>query len=156
MMGGDLIPFVARRHPALAPGVTRAKGFTLIELLIVFALIALLLTIAVPRYLHATESARERVRAQNLATLRDALDKYKADQGRYPTTLAELVHKQYLRQLPQDPVTQSDRWIPLPVPGGSESGIYDLAPPATPTQVEPASSAGQERDARAEDKPVAP
>src|SRR4051812_5757347 len=73
------------------------RGFTLIELLVVFTLVALLLTIAVPRYLTTTETAREKVRAQNMATLRDAIDKFKADQGRYPTELADLVGKQYLR-----------------------------------------------------------
>jgi len=115
----------------------------LIELLVVFVLLALLLTISVPRYLHTTESAKEKVRAQNLATLRDALDKFKADQGHYPTALAELVQKQYLRQLPQDPVTQTDQWIALPVPGGAESGIYDVAPPESagqPAPAEPAAS----------------
>lgn len=156
MIGDGLVPSAARRNPGLARFVTRAKGFTLIELLVVFALIALLLTIAVPRYLHATESARERVRAQNLATLRDALDKYKADQGRYPATLAELVQKQYLRQIPQDPVTQSDRWVPLPAPGGSEPGVYDLAPPPASQQFDSTGSSERERDTGAEDKTAAP
>lgn len=117
-----------------------SKGFTLIELLVVFVLIALLLTIAVPRYFHSMESAKEKVREQNLATLRDAIDKFKSDQGRYPGTLTELVQKQYLRQLPQDPVTRSDKWAALPVPGAAEAGIYDVAPPASePVSADPAS-----------------
>lgn len=115
------------------------RGFTLIELLVVFALLALLLTIAVPRYLHSTEAAKERVRAQNLATLRDAIDKFKADQGRYPAALSELIQRQYLRQLPLDPVTYSDQWSTLPVPGGAEAGIYDVAAP--PEQEQPAAAA---------------
>lgn len=119
------------RAGALAP---RHRGFTLIELLIVFALLALLLTIAVPRYLHSTDAAKERVRSQNIATLRDAIDKFKADQGRYPAALAELVQRQYLRQVPLDPVTQSDRWSTLPVPGGTEAGIYDVAAPTDQAQ----------------------
>jgi len=114
----------------------RSPGFTLIELLVVFVLIGLLLTIAVPRYFHSMDSAREKVRDQNLATLRDALDKFKSDQGRYPSTLAELVQKQYLRQIPQDPVSRSDNWVAVPVPGGAEAGIYDVAAPAA----EPASA----------------
>ena len=80
----------ARRQPI--------RGFTLIELLVVFTLLALLLSIATPRYLSTVDNSREKVRLQNLATLRDALDKFKADQGRYPNELAELVGKQTMYQ----------------------------------------------------------
>ncbi len=121
---------VTRLDPGV--GCRRAfaeRGFTLIELLVVFALLALLLTIAVPRYLQATDGARERVRAQNLATLRDALDKFKADQGRYPGELSELVQKHYLRQIPVDPVTDSDGWIVRAHPTGAEAGVFDVSPP---------------------------
>ncbi len=125
-------------------------GFTLIEILVVFTLLALLLSIAVPRYLHSVDAGREKVRAQNLATLRDALDKFKADQGRFPADLTELVSKQYLRRLPLDPVSGSDIWVPLPHPAALEAGVYDVAPPeaaglegdtakdgADPSQVQP-------------------
>ncbi|MDB5870670.1 MAG: gspH [Ramlibacter sp.] len=108
-------------------------GFTLIELLVVFSLLALLLSIAVPRYLNATETAREKVRAQNMATLRDALDKFRADQGRYPTELGELVQKQYLRAVPLDPVSGSNNWTPMAHPAGAEPGVYDIAPPLPAT-----------------------
>ncbi len=106
-----------------------SAGFTLIELLVVFTLLALLLSIAVPRYFHSVDGAREKVRQQNMATMRDALDKFKADQGRYPTELAELVSKQYLRYIPLDPVSGSNTWTPLAHPAGLEVGIYDVAPP---------------------------
>ncbi len=106
-----------------------AVGFTLIELLVVFSLLALLLSIAVPRYLNTTDNARAKVREQNMATLRDALDKFKADQGRYPSELAELVHKHYLRKLPLDPVSGSSGWIALPHPWGAEAGVYDISAP---------------------------
>lgn len=117
------------------------RGFTLIELLVVFTLLALLLSIAVPRYLSTVDHSREKVRQQNLATLRDALDKFKADQGRYPHELAELVSKQYLRAIPQDPVTGTQAWVPLAHPTGLETGVYDVAPPrmdGTSVQVLPA------------------
>lgn len=108
------------------------SGFTLIELLVVFTLLALLLSIAVPRYLHSVDGAREKVRQQNMATMRDALDKFKADQGRYPSELSELVGKQYLRNIPLDPVSGSTAWTPLAHPTGLETGIYDVAPPPVP------------------------
>jgi general secretion pathway protein G len=112
-------------------GVSKdSRGFTLIELLVVFTLVALLLSIAVPRYLNTMETARGKVRLQNMATLRDALDKFRADQGHYPAELAELVDKHYLRSLPYDPVTDSNSWTPLPHPEALEPGIYDVAPPS--------------------------
>ncbi|MEO5672334.1 MAG: prepilin-type N-terminal cleavage/methylation domain-containing protein [Ramlibacter sp.] len=107
------------------------RGFTLIELLVVFTLLALLLSIALPRYLGTTQTAREKVRLQNMATLRDAIDKFKADQGHYPAELAELVTKQYLRSLPQDPVSESNGWTPLPHPAALEPGVYDIGPPGS-------------------------
>lgn len=107
----------------------RSNGFTLIELLVVFTLLAMLLTIAVPRYLQIAGNSREKVRDQNIATLRDALDKFKADQGHYPTDLAELVGKQYLRKLPVDPVTGSSEWTPVEDPAKNFAGVYDVGPP---------------------------
>lgn len=117
---------------AIAQHRRRVNGFTLIELLVVFTLLALLLTIAVPRYLRIADSSRDKVREQNMATLRDALDKFKADQGRYPTELGELVSKQYLRKLPVDPVTGSSDWIPVEDPAKNFAGVYDIAPPTGP------------------------
>lgn len=122
-------PSKRRRHLLPAPAGRAEAGFTLIELLVVFTLLALLLSIAVPRYLSTVDSSREKVRQQNLATLRDALDKFKADQGRYPNELGELVTKQYLRALPKDPVTETQAWVPLAHPTGLETGVYDVAPP---------------------------
>lgn len=117
----------------------RQGGFTLIELLVVFTLLALLLSIAVPRYLRTADSSRVKVRDQNIATLRDALDKFKADQGHYPTDLTELVSKQYLRRIPVDPVTGSVDWQVIEDPKGVNTGVYDVGPPLA--GVEPANAA---------------
>jgi general secretion pathway protein G len=103
-----------------------AAGFTLIELLVVFSILALLLTLATPRYFKAIDGGKEKVQAQNLATLRDALDKFRADQGRYPARLQEVVDKRYLREIPLDPVSDSRAWETLPYPNNAEPGIYDI------------------------------
>ncbi len=104
-----------------------------------FGLLAMLLTISVPRFLHTGDAARDKVRAQNMATLRDAIDKFKADQGRYPGELTELVRKQYLRAIPMDPVTESAEWAVLPSPVAGESGIHDISAPVAKDGSTPAS-----------------
>lgn len=105
------------------------RGFTLIEILAVFLLLALLLSLAAPRYLSTVDRSREKARLQNQSTIRDALDKFRADQGRYPTELAELVQRRYLRAIPLDPVSGTADWGPLLHPTGAESGVYDVAAP---------------------------
>jgi general secretion pathway protein G len=96
---------------------SRKKGFTLIELLVVMSVIATLLTIAVPRYFQHLDRAREASLRESLAVMRDALDKYRADTGRYPETLEELVTKRYLRKVPPDPITEStETWVIVPPP----------------------------------------
>ena len=93
------------------------RGFTLIELLVVMTVIAVLLTIAVPRYFQHLDRAREATLRESLAVMRDAIDKYKGDTGRYPENLEELVSKRYLRKVPPDPITESsESWILVPPP----------------------------------------
>lgn len=102
------------------------RGFTLIELMVVMAIIAMLLTIATPRYLAHLDRAREASLRETLNVTRDAIDKFHADVGRYPADLAELVNRRYLRKLPLDPINEStETWILVP-PAGEQSGIADL------------------------------
>ena len=90
----------------------RVRGFTLLELMLVMAIIALLLTIAAPRYFRSLDRARETSLKANLGVLRDSLDKYYEDQGHYPRKLQDLVDQRYLRAIPVDPVTDSDTtWV---------------------------------------------
>jgi general secretion pathway protein G len=106
--------------------VTR-RGFTLIELLVVMAIIATLLSIALPRYYGSVKRSEEATLRQNLSLMRDAIDKHYADTGRYPETLDELVSKRYLRSLPRDPVTSaSDTWVAVPPPPAELGRIYDV------------------------------
>jgi general secretion pathway protein G len=98
------------------------KGFTLIELLVVLAIVASLLTIAVPSYFASLENSKETALRQSLSVMRDAIDKYHADVGRYPDSLQDLVTKRYLRSMPSDPITGlADNWI-IEGPGDSGKG----------------------------------
>jgi general secretion pathway protein G len=106
----------------------RTHGFTLIELVVVMAIIGLLLTIALPRYMHSIERGKEQVRQQNLAVMRDAIDKYYGDNGQYPETLDELVTKHYLRAVPVDPVNGDDKWAAIASQDDTKPGVYDIAP----------------------------
>jgi general secretion pathway protein G len=104
-----------------------ALGFTLIELLIVMAIIGTLLTIAVPRYFHTLQRARETVLHHDLAILREAIDKYYADLGQYPDTLPALAEKHYLRALPVDPFTKlADSWTTVLSEDPAHPGIRDV------------------------------
>lgn len=102
------------------------RGFTLIELLVVMAIIALLLTIVSPRYFTSVDRAREAVLKQNLSILRDAIDKYHADTGRYPASLNQLAEDRYIRAVPVDPITEEDVWAELPPPDPEMDGVFDV------------------------------
>ena len=111
-------PRIARRLRA---------GFTLIELLVVLAIVALLLTLAVPRYFPRIDAAKETVLADNLRNTRQIIDQFYADTGRYPDTLEQLVEKKYLRSLPFDPVADSSAsWILVPPEDGSKGAVYTI------------------------------
>ena len=105
----------------------RKLGFTLIELMVVLSVIALLLSIAVPDYMGRMKRAEEAVLQENLAAMRDALDKHYADAGRYPSNLEELVAKRYLRAIPKDPFTQSSAtWVAVPPADTKKGSVFDI------------------------------
>ena len=104
-----------------------SKGFTLIELVIVLAVISLLLTIAMPRYFHSVDKSKQTMLRSNLASTRDALDKYYTDNGKYPDQLAALVTQKYLRSLPFDPVTESTTtWTIIPPENLEKGAVLDI------------------------------
>jgi general secretion pathway protein G len=103
------------------------KGFTLIELLVVMAIVATLLTIAVPRYFGSLDRSKEAVLKENLYQMRDAISKYYADKGKYPETLDSLATDKYLRKVPSDPITDSvSTWIAVPSDDPLKPGVFDV------------------------------
>ncbi|MDA8129060.1 MAG: prepilin-type N-terminal cleavage/methylation domain-containing protein [Betaproteobacteria bacterium] len=103
------------------------RGFTLIELMVVMAIIALLLTLAMPRYFKHLELSRETVLKQDLAVMRDAIDKYHGDTGRYPESLEALVNARYLRSIPVDPITErADTWQVVAPAEDATGAMYDV------------------------------
>ena len=105
----------------------RRHGFTLIELLAVMTIVALLLAVAAPRYFGSVDRAKDTALKQNLTTMRDAIQKYHADKGRYPDSLDALVAERYLRARPTDPITESPAtWVELAPPDKEGKGLYDV------------------------------
>jgi general secretion pathway protein G len=105
----------------------RNRGLTLIELLVVLAIIATLLSIVAPCYVHQADRAKEAALKENLSVLRRALDQYYSDTGKYPEKLAALTERQYLRALPLDPVTnRSDSWAPVLGADEDDKTIVDV------------------------------
>ena len=109
-----------------------ASGFTLIELLIVTALIVVLASIALVGYQNSIVRAREAVLKEDLFRLRDAIDQYYADKNKWPQSLQDLVTDGYVREVPEDPITNSaDTWQtvpaePDPANPSSEPGVFDV------------------------------
>jgi general secretion pathway protein G len=103
------------------------RGFTLIELLVVLAIVALLLTLAMPRFFPSVDSAKETILAENLRNTRAVIDQYYSDTGRYPDSLEQLVEKKYLPAIPFDPVTgAADTWIVTEPEAPDKGGLRDL------------------------------
>ena len=103
------------------------SGFTLIELLVVMAIIALLLSLAIPRYFGSLERSKEAVLREDLFQLRDAIGKYYGDKGKYPESLDALASEKYLRKVPVDPITESTTtWVIIPPEDPQKGGVYDV------------------------------
>ena len=109
------------------PTTHDSRGFTLVELMVVLAVLALLVSIVAPKAIGGVARAEEAVLKQDLALMRDALDKHYSDSGRYPAALHELVGKRYLRSIPVDPLTKSNAtWVPVPPADPEKGAVYDV------------------------------
>lgn len=104
-----------------------ARAFTLIELIVVLAIVSLLLTIALPRYFQSIDVSKDTVLKENLRIMRETVDKFYGDTGRYPESLEELVERKYLRAIPPDPITEKrDTWTIIPPDGDAKGRVYDI------------------------------
>jgi general secretion pathway protein G len=83
--------------------IARADGFTLIELLVVLVIIGLLATLVAPNFIGQSEKAKPKAARAQLENIRNALDMFQLDVGRYPTTEEGLTS---LRQRP----SSAPRW----------------------------------------------
>jgi general secretion pathway protein G len=102
-------------------------GFTLIELLVVMTIVALLLTLALPRYFGSVDKSKEAVLKENLHQMREAISRYYADKGRYPESLDSLASDKYLRRVPIDPITEStSTWQVVAPEDAQKTGVYDI------------------------------
>lgn len=106
------------KHPVPSGRRCRA-GFTLIEVMVVVAILAILAAVVVPRIMDEPGKARQARAAQDIRAIESALDMYRLDNYRYPTSeqgLEALVERPtsgpeppnykeggYLRSLPEDP-----------------------------------------------------
>lgn len=107
--------------------MTNRNGFTLLELMTVIAIVGILAAIAVPSFQKSIIRAREASLRNSLFVMRDVIDQYYADHGRYPPTLEALVEKKYIRSIPMDPFTGSTQtWILIAPQGEEATGIYDV------------------------------
>lgn len=71
-----------KTHTPLRP----SRGFTLIEIMVVILIIGVLAALIVPKVMSRPDEARITAAKQDIATISQALNLYKLDNGRYPTT----------------------------------------------------------------------
>ena len=97
----------------------RQRGFTLLEIMVVIVILGILASLVVPNLMGNKEQADRQKAVSDIVALENALDMYKLDNSRYPTTeqgLEALVSKPqgepeprnyksdgYIKRLPQDP-----------------------------------------------------
>jgi prepilin-type N-terminal cleavage/methylation domain-containing protein len=130
----------------MSTGSYRARraqaGWTLIELVIVMAIITVLASLATVGARNAVNLTREATLKEDLFRMRDAIDQYYADKGKYPADLQALVTDQYMREIPIDPVSRSrDSWQtipaePDPMNPSAEPGIFNVKSGAEGTSLQ--------------------
>ena len=119
-----------------------ARGFTLIELLVVISMISILAAMGTVQYRNSVRRTEEATLKKALFEMRDLIDQYYADKGKYPSSLDSLVSDGYMRKIPTDPITKAaDTWQttpaePDPANPSAEPGVYDVKSGATGTALD--------------------
>ena len=114
------------------PSGSRRGGFTLIELLIVMSIVTILVSLAIPVYQRSILRSKETVLKNNLFTIRQVIDEYTYDKQKAPQALQDLVQEGYLREVPKDPMTDSNTTWRIVMEDSlqsvdqTEPGIFDV------------------------------
>ena len=117
-------------------------GWTLIELVIVMAIITVLASLATVGARNAVNLSQEATLKEDLFRMRDAIDQYYADKGKYPADLQALVTDQYMREVPVDPISRSrDTWQTIPAEPdpsnpSADPGIFNVKSGAEGTSLQ--------------------
>jgi general secretion pathway protein G len=115
------------------------NAFTLIELLVVIVILAILATVVIQRVTHKVDDARKTKAMADIRSMADALEVYKLDNGRYPSSdvgLQALVTnveqspkwtKPYMSNIPNDPWGRPYKYV-CPGESGKEFDISTVSP----------------------------
>ena len=105
-------------------------------------MIAILAAMGMVQYRNSIRRAEETTLKHDLFHMRDAIDQYYADKGKYPASLDALVSDGYMRKIPDDPISKSSStWQTIPAepdPGNpsADTGIYDVKSGAQGTSLD--------------------
>jgi general secretion pathway protein G len=118
----------------------REQGFTFMEMIMVIIILGILISVALPNFRTARIEAQEAVLKEDLFRLRDTIDQYYADKGKYPASLDTLVEEGYLRKMPVDPMTNASDWQTVAAEADTDSpneqaGIYDVKSSSSATSL---------------------
>lgn len=91
----------------------REAAFTLIELLIVMVILGLLAALVGPRMFGKTEKAQQKATKSQITLLETAIDTYRLDVGKFPTTEQGL---QALREAPDGANRWDGPYLPKEIP----------------------------------------
>ena len=111
----------------------RNRGFTLIELLVVLAILTLLAGLVGPRVLNQLGGAKSKSALVQITDIEKALELYKLDVGRFPTTQQGL---NALMQAPSGATGWAGPYLKGGVPSDPWGGTYKYVYPAANGDVE--------------------
>jgi general secretion pathway protein G len=86
------------------------RGITLLEVMVVFSILAILMSIAVPMYNQSVLRAHERALRSDLSELNFLILQYTLDKQKAPQGLDDLRSAGYLKKIPDDPMTHEPNW----------------------------------------------